>query len=76
MRTTNPNLEFPKATFTEPTPYGYIYAGIIVDPPGRAPFVRGSSKRNDALERNLYENVKLRVGPQRWSRHAASPTGR
>ena len=52
MRTTNPNLEFPKATFTEPTPYGYIYAGIIVDPPGRAPFVRGSSKRNDALERS------------------------
>ena len=52
MRTTNPNLEFPKATFKEPTPYGYIYAGMIVDPSGRAPLVRGSSKRNDALARS------------------------
>jgi D-alanyl-D-alanine carboxypeptidase len=28
------------------------------------------------LERNLYENVKLQAGPRRWSRRAASPTGR
>jgi hypothetical protein len=27
------DLKYPKAKFAEPLPYGYIYAGITVDPP-------------------------------------------
>lgn len=50
MYSVNETLKYPKATFTEPLPYGYIYAGMTVDPPYRAPFVRRSSKRDDALQ--------------------------
>lgn len=50
MKSVDANPRYPKATFTEPLPYGYIYAGMKVDPPSHAPFVRRSSKRNDALE--------------------------
>jgi hypothetical protein len=50
MESANLNLKYPKATFAEPLPYGYIYVGMTVDPPSHAPFVRGSAKRDDALE--------------------------
>jgi hypothetical protein len=50
MYSVDANPKYPKAAFTEPLPYGYIYVGMTVDPPGRAPFVRGSVKRDDALE--------------------------
>ncbi|MDT7565376.1 MAG: hypothetical protein QOG76_4000, partial [Pseudonocardiales bacterium] len=33
---------YPPATFTDPTPYGYLYAGFTVDPPRRVPVVRRS----------------------------------
>jgi hypothetical protein len=51
MESANPDLKHPRAKFAEPLPYGYIYAGMTVDPPGRAPFVRGSAKRDEALEK-------------------------
>jgi hypothetical protein len=51
MESANPDLNHPRAKFAEPLPYGYIYAGMTVDPPGRAPFVRGSARRDEALER-------------------------
>jgi hypothetical protein len=51
MKSANPDLKHPQATFAEPLPYGYIYAGMMVDPPGRAPFVRRSAKRDEALEK-------------------------
>ncbi len=51
MKPVNPNLEYPKATFAEPLPYGYIYAGMEIDPPTRAAFVRRSAERDDALEK-------------------------
>jgi hypothetical protein len=50
MNPANPSPKYPKATFAEPLPYGYIYAGMKVDPPRHAPFVLRSSKRDDALE--------------------------
>ena len=49
MVSVDANPRYPKATFTELLPYGYIYAGMKVDPPSRAPFVRRSAKREDAL---------------------------
>jgi hypothetical protein len=51
MEAAIPDLKHPKATFAEPLPYGYIYAGTTVDPPVRAPFVRRSAKREEALEK-------------------------
>jgi hypothetical protein len=41
----------PPATFSEPTPYGYLYVGFRVDVPAHAPFVRRSDRRTVALER-------------------------
>jgi hypothetical protein len=51
MESATPDLKHPRAKFAEPLPYGYIYAGMTVDPPGRAPFVRGSARRDEALEK-------------------------
>lgn len=51
MYSVNETPKYPKAPLTEPLPYGYIYAGMTVDPPYRAPFVRRSSERDDALEK-------------------------
>jgi hypothetical protein len=51
MESANPDLNHPRAKFAEPLPYGYIYVGVTVDPPGRAPFVRRSAKRDEALEK-------------------------
>jgi hypothetical protein len=48
MESANPDLRHPTAKFAEPLPYGYVYVGMTVDPPGRAPFVRRSARR--ALE--------------------------
>lgn len=44
------DLKYPKATFTEPKPYGYLYIGMRIDPPSRVPFVRKSTKRGNALQ--------------------------
>jgi hypothetical protein len=43
------SLEYPRATFTEPMPYGYLYVGRRIDPPSRVPFVRKSAKRDNVL---------------------------
>jgi hypothetical protein len=51
MESANPDLKHPQAAFAEPLPYGYVYVGITVGPPGRAPFVRRSAKREEALEK-------------------------
>jgi hypothetical protein len=51
MESANPDLKHPQAAFVEPLPYGYVYVGITVDPPGRTPFVRRSAKRDAALEK-------------------------
>ena len=40
---------YPPATFADPTPYGYLYAGFKVDPPRRAPVVRRSRIRDEAI---------------------------
>ncbi|MFA1545610.1 hypothetical protein [Actinomadura chokoriensis] len=45
----NPRTKYPRATLREPAPYGYVYVGATVDPPGRAPFVRRSAHRRDVL---------------------------
>jgi hypothetical protein len=49
MESANPDLKHPQAAFAEPLPY--VYVGMTVDPPGRAPFVRRSAKRDEALEK-------------------------
>ena len=49
MDSAKPGPEYPKAAFAEPLPYGYLYAGWEIDPPGRAPFVRRSARREEAL---------------------------
>jgi hypothetical protein len=51
IESANPDLIHPQAAFAEPLPYGYVYVGMTVDPPGRAPFVRWSAKREEALEK-------------------------
>jgi hypothetical protein len=51
MESANPDLKHPQAAFAELLPYGYVYVGMTVDPPGRAPFVRRSAKRDEALEK-------------------------
>jgi hypothetical protein len=38
-----------EAAFGEPAPYGYVYLGMRVDPPGRIPIVRASAGRRDVL---------------------------
>lgn len=50
MTTDGAVLEYPRATFTEPLPYGYLYAGKRVEPPGRLPFVRRSARRGKVLQ--------------------------
>jgi hypothetical protein len=42
---------YPPATFADPTPYGYLYAGFTIDPPRRAPVVRRSRRRDEAITR-------------------------
>ena len=51
IESANPDLIHPQAAFAEPLPYGYVYVGLTVDPLGRAPFVRRSAKREEALEK-------------------------
>ena len=51
MTTGDSDLQCPNAPFTEPTPYGYIYLGMRIDPPTRGPFVGKSTKRSDVLQR-------------------------
>jgi hypothetical protein len=45
------NRSYPMAAFVEPLPYGYIYAGLTIDPPEHSPFVRPSIRRDEALRR-------------------------
>ncbi|NVI89503.1 hypothetical protein [Actinomadura sp. BRA 177] len=45
----NPSTKYPRATLREPAPYGYVYVGATIDPPGRAPFVRRSARRDEVL---------------------------
>ncbi|MEV0824958.1 hypothetical protein [Nonomuraea rubra] len=49
----------PPISFTTPSPRGYLYACASVDPPGRAPFVRRSARREQALAqwRTLAQNL-------------------
>jgi hypothetical protein len=42
-------LSYPRATFAEPMPYGYVYIGMRIDPPRRTPFVRKSATRREVL---------------------------
>jgi hypothetical protein len=42
---------YPQAPFTDPTPYGYLYAGFTVDPPRHAPVVRRSQARDKVIAR-------------------------
>lgn len=51
IESANPDLIHPQAAFAVPLPYGYVYVGMTVDPPGRAPFVRRSAKRDEALDK-------------------------
>ncbi|GAA4894184.1 hypothetical protein GCM10023405_11040 [Streptomonospora salina] len=50
MTTGDPAPAYAGAPFTEPMPYGYLYLGRRVDPPGRFPFLRASKARDEALE--------------------------
>jgi hypothetical protein len=50
MEYANPDPNHRKSTLAEPLPYGYLYAGVRIDPPGRAPFVRRSARRDEALK--------------------------
>ena len=38
-----------RTDFLEPHPYGYLYVGASIAPPGRAPLVRRSRERDEAL---------------------------
>ncbi|GAA1073141.1 hypothetical protein [Nocardiopsis metallicus] len=38
-----------RTDFLEPRPYGYVYVGASIAPPGRAPLVRRSRELDDAL---------------------------
>lgn len=40
---------YPRPQFAEPLPHEYLYAGLTVDPPTHAPFVRSSRKRDGVL---------------------------
>lgn len=50
MTVEDPSLTYPRATFTQPMPYGYIYLGMRIDPPRHTPFVRRSTRRHDVLQ--------------------------
>lgn len=50
MPPATPGSRTPRATFTEPTPYGYLYIGMRIDPPRHTPFVRRSTTRSDVLQ--------------------------
>lgn len=52
------------ATFTEPAPYGYLYAGLRVDPPTRVPFVRRSARRAEVLRRCAAVAARLAESPE------------
>jgi hypothetical protein len=49
MTVNGPGLEYPRATFSEPMPYGYLYLGMRIEPPSRVPFVRRSTKRSNVI---------------------------
>jgi hypothetical protein len=51
MTTGDRSLHHPKATFIEPAPYGYLYVGMRIDPPGRVPFVGKSVTRAEVLRK-------------------------
>jgi hypothetical protein len=51
MTTGDRSRHHPKATFTEPAPYGYIYVGMRIDPPSRVPFVGKSATRAEVLHK-------------------------
>jgi hypothetical protein len=51
MAVNNRRLRYPRARFTEPMPYGYVYIGMRIDPPRRSPFVRNSDRRRDVLRK-------------------------
>lgn len=51
-------------TFTTPTSYGYLYLGIRVDPPRRAPFVRRSAKRAEVLRECVAVAARLTALPE------------
>jgi hypothetical protein len=51
-------------TFTEPAPYGYLYAGLRVDPPTRLPFVRRSAVRAQAIRRCRDVTARLATAPE------------
>jgi hypothetical protein len=51
MTTGDRSLHHPKATFTEPAPYGYIYVGMRIDPPSRVPFAGKSVTRAEVLQK-------------------------
>jgi hypothetical protein len=48
MQTTT--ARYPPPPFSEPLPGEYLYAGWTVDPPKRAPIVRGSARRDRVLD--------------------------
>jgi hypothetical protein len=64
MKLVNPSAADPKAAFAEPTPYGYIYIGMKVDPPGRAPIVRRSGKRDEAIQACVQAARALKDHPE------------
>lgn len=51
-------------TFTDPAPYGYLYAGLRVDPPARLPFVRRSARRAEAIRRCKDVAARLSSSPE------------
>lgn len=42
---------YSRAQFVEPLAHEYLYAGLTVDPPAHAPFVRRSARRDQVLDR-------------------------
>ncbi|WP_199432974.1 hypothetical protein [Qaidamihabitans albus] len=46
MTAAEPHPKFPMATFTEPSPRGFLYLGLEVVAPGPGPFVRRSAERD------------------------------
>lgn len=51
MAVADPTSKYGTTAFTEPSSRGYVYVGMRVDPPRRAPFVRGSRRREAAIAR-------------------------
>lgn len=56
------NTPYPKPRFRDPSPSGYLYLGLSIDPP-HGPFVRSSSERDDALDRCAKWAEHLRARP-------------